>query len=132
MATRKKTAAPAAAPAADLIAESAPDAAPEAAPVAARVRAPSLKIKDLLARVGTASGAKKKDLKPIVEATLRELGEALSRGEELNLPGFGRSRVAKSAQKDGASHLTLKLKRGAHKKREHDDNEPLAEDGEDS
>lgn len=103
-----------------------------AAPAEAKVKAPSLKMKDLIARVATATGAKKKGLKEIVEATLTEVGEAMSRGEDLNLPGLGRTRVARSAEKDGASMLTLKVKRGAHKKHAETAKEPLADDGEDS
>lgn len=112
MATRK-TASPAAkadAPAGD--------AAPETAAKPARIKAPSLKIKTLIDRVSETSGAKKKDVKEIVEATLQALGDALSKGEDLNLPGFGRTRVAKTAERDGASHMTLKVKRGPHRKKE--------------
>lgn len=98
----------------------------------AKVKAPSLKIKELVTRVTAATGGKKKGVKEIVEATLRELGEALSRGEEPNLPGFGRTRIARSAEKDGASMMTLKVKRGAHRKHSEAGKDPLAEDGEDS
>ncbi len=97
-----------------------------------KVKAPSLKIKELVTRVTAATGGKKKGVKEIVEATLRELGEALSRGEEPNLPGFGRTRIARSAEKDGASMMTLKVKRGAHRKHSEAGKDPLAEDGEDS
>lgn len=120
MATKKKPAEPAVAP---------DETAPEA--TEGKVKGPSLKIRDLVQKVADATGGKKKDVKEIVEATLNELGEALSRGEELNLPGLGRTRVAKSAEKDGAALLTLKLKRGPHKKRDKAEKEPLADDGED-
>ncbi|MGA0539060.1 HU family DNA-binding protein [Neotabrizicola sp. VNH66] len=120
MATKKKAAEPAAA--AEVPADTSDT----------KAKAPSLKIRDLVQKVADATGGKKKGVKEIVEAALTELGEALSRGEELNLPGLGRTRVAKSAEKDGAALLTLKLKRGPHKKREKDGKEALADDGEDS
>ena len=43
--------------------------------------------------------------------------------------GLGRTRIAKTAEKDGASTLTLKVRRGAHKKKEA--KEPLAEEEDD-
>jgi nucleoid DNA-binding protein len=135
MATRKKTAPPAKA-AAPVVAAPAEEVAPaspdEPDAPAVRTRGPSLRIKGLVDRVVEATGGKKKAVKEVVEATLTALGDALSRGEELNLPGFGKTRIARSTEKDGASHMTLKVRRGPHKKRDPDDNDPLAEDGEDS
>lgn len=97
---------------------------------AMRVKGPTMKIKELVERVTAATGAKKKDVKEIVEATLSALGDGLEKGEELNLPGLGRARVARSAEKDGTSLMTLKVRRGAHKKK--DAKEPLADDEDDS
>lgn len=97
---------------------------------AMRVKGPTMKIKDLVERVTAATGGKKKEVKEIVEATLAALGDGLEKGEELNLPGLGRARVARAAEKDGASMMTLKVRRGAHKKK--DAKEPLAEDEDDS
>ena len=94
-----------------------------------RVKGPTLKLKELVDRVAETSGAKKKDVKAIVEATLTALGDGLDKGEELNLPGLGRARVARSAEKDGASMLTLKVRRGTHQKK--DAKEPLADDEDD-
>lgn len=112
MATRKATAAKAK-PETDVQAEAAPEDT-----ATAKVKAPSLRIKGLVDRVVEATGGKKKGVKEIVEATLNALGEALSKGEDLNLPGLGRTRIARSAEKDGASHMTLKVRRGPHKKKE--------------
>ena len=139
MATKKTTAdrakAPKASPAAqpDLPEADAvpPEPTPEPVVPAARLRGPSLRIKGLVDRVAATTGGKRKEVKQTVEATLTALGDALAGGEELNLPGFGRIRVARSAQRDGASHMTLKVKRGPHKKRDNDETEPLADDGED-
>ena len=129
MATTKKTtrSAPVAKPAAAAPAAPAADPAPAAAP-AARVRGPVLKIKDLVARVAEATGGKKKGVKEMVEATLAVLGDSLAKGEDLNLPGLGRTRVARSTEKDGAALMTLKVRRGPHRKKE--EKEPLAEEEE--
>jgi DNA-binding protein HU-alpha len=123
MATRKSTAAKAR-PEPDVPA----DATPEPA-AAAKVKAPSLRIKTLVDRVVETTGGKKKGVKEIVEATLNALGEALSKGEDLNLPGLGRTRIARSTEKDGAAHMTLKVRRGPHKKKEA--KEPLADEEDD-
>jgi DNA-binding protein HU-alpha len=123
MATRKSTAAKAK-PEPDVPA----DATPEPA-AAAKVKAPSLRIKTLVDRVVETTGGKKKGVKDIVEATLNALGEALSKGEDLNLPGLGRTRIARSTEKDGAAHMTLKVRRGPHKKKEA--KEPLADEEDD-
>lgn len=96
----------------------------------AQAKAPSLKMRDFVDRVVDATGGKKKDVKEIVEATLKVLGGALAAGEDLNLPGLGRARVARKIEKDGASMMTLKVKHGAHHKKHAD--EPLAEESEDS
>lgn len=103
--------------------------APEPSGSAARVKPPSLRIKTLVDRVVESTGGKKKGVKELVEATLTALGEALSKGEDLNLPGFGRTRVARSTEKDGAAHMTLKVRRGPHKKKEA--KEPLADEDDD-
>ncbi len=105
------------------------DAGEASGEAALRVKPVQIKIKDLVLRVTEATGGKKKGVKEIVEATLSALGDALSKGEDLNLPGLGRTRIAKTAEKDGASTLTLKVRRGAHKKKEA--KEPLAEEEDD-
>lgn len=115
-----------------------PGPSPDAADVPATARAgssgrprgDSLKLKQLVDRVAEATGGKKKGLREVVEAVLHQLGEALARGDELNLPGLGRGRVARAAEKNGAAHLTLKLKRAPHKKRDTAAKEPLADDAE--
>ncbi len=126
--TRKRPPAKAAAAAPAVPATEPAPAAPAAPPVT-RVKGPTLKIKDLVTRVSDVTGGKRKDVKEIVEAALAALGDALAKGEDLNLPGFGRTRIARTAEKDGGSLMTLKVRRGAHKKKEA--KEPLAEDEDD-
>ena len=58
-------------------------------------------------------GGKPKDVREIVLATLVELGAALDRGDGLNLPDFGKGRVARrNEEADGSSSFVIKLKRG--------------------
>lgn len=95
----------------------------------AAAKSQGMKLRDLVARVVDATGAKKKNARSIVEATLDELGAALARGDDLNLPGVGRIRVARSSDRDGRAIMTLKL-RGAGKPRSKEPKEALAEHGE--
>lgn len=95
-------------------AAAAPVAAPVAAPaVEAVVAAPvrTLRRKDLVERVAASSGAKKKAVREIVEATLKVLGEALAAGETLALPHFGKARVNKHRDLSSGEMLTVKLRR---------------------
>lgn len=70
-----------------------------------------MKKKELFDRVVAASGAKKKDVKPIVEATLKVLGDALSNGEELILPPFGKMKINRQREDNNGEMLILKLRR---------------------
>ncbi|PKP71099.1 MAG: hypothetical protein CVT82_03850 [Alphaproteobacteria bacterium HGW-Alphaproteobacteria-4] len=74
--------------------------------------APALRRKDFLQRVIAASGVKKKDAQTVVEATLKVLGEALSKGESLALPPFGKARVSRQVDTNGGEMLVIKLRRG--------------------
>ncbi len=57
------------------------------------------------------SGVKRRDAKPAIEAALMELGEALMRGDELNLPPLGKVKVIKSKDlSEGAQVLTVKIR----------------------
>lgn len=82
--------------------------APEPVAVAPTV---TLGRKDLLEQVRVASGARKKDVKTIVEATLSLMGEALARGEVLHLPPFGVARVTRGLDGGAGKSLVVKLRR---------------------
>lgn len=71
----------------------------------------ALKKKDLIDSVVGITGGKKKAVRDVVEATLKVLGDALSKGAMLNLPPFGKAKV--SRQQDGTSGkpMTVKLRR---------------------
>jgi hypothetical protein len=73
-----------------------------------------LRLKDLVDRVVAATGGKKAGVKEIVEATLVQMGEALQKGDTLNLPAFGKMRVARQGAEGGGA-MTLKLRQGGGK-----------------
>ncbi len=97
----------------------------------ARVKSSGIKLKELLVRVAEQSDAPKKTQREVSEAVLAVLGAALAAGEELNLPGLGRLKVVKSADKTGGAVLTVKVKNAGQKK-EAGGKEALADAGEDS
>ncbi len=106
--------------------------APEAGAEAKAEHGPQLKKKELVDRVTEATGGKKKLVKEIVEATLAALGEALQKGEALNLPPFGRAKVARSKGEGKDSSMTVKLRGAGEKIVPKPKKETLAEVGEDS
>ena len=69
----------------------------------------------------TAEGApvvaalKKKDVKDVVETTLQVLGEALAKGEELNLPPLGKAKVNRQKGVTGGDMYIIRLRRFAGK-----------------
>ena len=71
----------------------------------------AMKKKDLFAKVAEASGVKRSDVKKVVEATLKELGDALQREEELNLPPLGKMSVNRVREASGAHIIVAKLRR---------------------
>jgi DNA-binding protein HU-alpha len=127
-------AAPAADQAADQAAVLTPNAiiSPDAAPVPSAssviepklvtsttpvVSAPEMKKRDLLEKVVKRSGIKKKDAKPVVEAMLAVMGEALAEGRELNLPPFGKLKTNRVKETGNARILNCKLRQGgSHEK----------------
>ena len=67
--------------------------------------------KTLVEAVVTASGLKRNVVKPVIEAVLGELGNALARGEALNLPPLGKISVNRSKEVANADVMILKLRR---------------------
>lgn len=65
-----------------------------------------IKTKDLIDTVAAATGAKKPEVKKIVEATLLAIGRALATGNDMVVPPLGKLRVVK----DNGVALTLKLR----------------------
>ena len=92
----------------------------------------SLRLKALVDGVAETSGVKKKDVKTVVEAALAQIGAALARGANVNLPGLGHLRVARKGTAESPS-MTLKLRqgeggKGKGKASDTADKEALAED----
>lgn len=84
------------------------DAAGDATGAPAR---PTLRRKELVDRVVAATGAKKKAVRDIVEATLKVLGEALAADESLALPPFGKARVNRHRDLATGEVMTVRLRR---------------------
>lgn len=80
-------------------------ASPE--PETARV----LQKRQLLAQVARRTGLRNSDVKPVVEATLSELGEAIAAGMTLALPPLGRARISRRSDNAGGEVITLRLRR---------------------
>jgi DNA-binding protein HU-alpha len=89
---------------------------------------PELKKKDLIERVITRSGLKRREVKPAVEAVLEELAAAIQAGEELNLPPLGKLKVTRAKELSNARVFHCRL-RQAHITAP-DGSDPLAEDDE--
>lgn len=91
------------------VAVAAPQGGPEIKVMSA---ANSLKLKALVDQVADLTKAKPKLVKDVVEATLAAMGRALSEGQELNLPPFGKARVSRQKEVGTGEMLIVKLKRG--------------------
>jgi nucleoid DNA-binding protein len=88
------------------------DKAPAEAVTLVKVKANTVKIKDVLDQVAALQGGKKKGMKEVIEATLTVLGAAFARGDAVNLPGFGRARVAQAEDMAAGKPMTIKMKSG--------------------
>jgi len=89
-----------------------------AAPAPAVVTSPqpvvavsALKKAELVDRVVLRSGVKKKYAKPVVEAALAVLGEALTNGEEYNLKPFGKMKINNQKEVSNALVYNVRIRR---------------------
>lgn len=103
-------------------------AAPKAPPVpiTGPVDGGTMKLKPFMERVVARTGAGRVVAKPLVDAVLLELGEALRRGETVALPGLGKIKVKapkEGAKAPGVLMRLLPMSEGGAKK---DDAAPLA------
>ena len=89
--------------------------------------------RNLLDKVSDVTGGKRKEVRDIIDATLAELGAALSRGDHVSLPELGRMRVSRRAGNaaEGES-LVIKLRRPGTDQKKKDGKETLAEGGDNS
>ncbi|MEO0939702.1 MAG: HU family DNA-binding protein [Pseudomonadota bacterium] len=91
------------------------EAAPAPAPVVIEaaqpvVSGPALRKKELIDAVVARSGIKKKDAKPVVEAMLDVLGEALGEGRELNLQPMGNIKVKRAKELSNAKVMVTRVR----------------------
>lgn len=76
----------------------------------AAMSSPEMKKQELLQKVVTRSQIKKKDAKPVVEAMLAVLGEALADGRELNLQPFGKVKLNRTKEMANARVIIAKIR----------------------
>ncbi|MGP3696472.1 HU family DNA-binding protein [Rhodobacter sp. NSM] len=74
--------------------------------------APVLRRKDMVDMIVSATGAKRKDVRQIVELTLGTIGDALARGDSLILPPLGHLSVHRRGPAEGPARMLLRLRRG--------------------
>lgn len=92
-------------------ASSAVEPAATAAPATSADPVKVLGKRELIDRVVTASGIKKRAAKPVIEAVLMELGEAFSRGDTLNLQPFGKGITKNRKDLENAEVIEVRLRR---------------------
>lgn len=71
---------------------------------------PELKKQELLDKVVTRTDVKKKLAKPVVEAVLEILGEALAEGRELNLQPLGKVKINRIKEMANARVIVAKIR----------------------
>jgi DNA-binding protein HU-alpha len=92
---------------------------PAPKPVAAAQGAPEpaqpgdLKRQELLAQVVARTEVKKKFAKPVLEAALAVIGEALAEGRDLNLAPLGKVRISRSRQLANGRVLVARIRQTA-------------------
>lgn len=69
---------------------------------------------ELIERVMAETGMKKKDVKPVVEAMLTVLGQALSNNEELAIPPLGKVRVNRMKDLANSKIINIKVRHPMH------------------
>ena len=68
--------------------------------------------REFLSRVTAASGLPRVQVRAAVDAALAELGRAISAGESLALPPFGKARISKQkSTKTGGEVIVIRLRR---------------------
>lgn len=112
--SKTKVKAPVAPAVSEIDTASAPKAA-SAAPSVVETLSPvvvsnELRKKELFELVVERSGMKKKDVKPVVEAMLAVLGDALCEQREMNLPPLGKLKVQRGKELSDGRALVLKLR----------------------
>lgn len=102
---------------------------PEADTAEAAAALPGLRNRELVEQAMARTGVKKKAAKPLIDAVLAIMGEAVADGRELNLKPFGRMRVSRSQGRGNNTVFVCKLRQGGGAGRAAQENAP---DGENS
>lgn len=96
------------------ISKSSPAVAPTVVPQAkAVVLGPVMRKKELIDRVVERSGIKKKDAKPVVEAMLGVLGEALAEKRELALQPLGKIKIKRERELPNGRMLVTRIRQSS-------------------
>lgn len=74
------------------------------------VSKPELRKQEMIDLVVARSGLKKKDAKPVVEAALAVLGEALAEGRELNLRPMGKLKISRREEKANGTVIICRVR----------------------
>lgn len=74
---------------------------------------PDLKRQELLAQVVARSDVKKKFAKPVLEAALALIGEALAEGRELNLAPMGKVKINRTRQMANGRVMVARIRQNA-------------------
>lgn len=80
-------------------------------PSAAQAPIITVRRKEFVERVALSSGLKPNQIKSVMDAIFRELGDALSKEEVLNIPPLGKIRVNRRKEIENAEILICKLRR---------------------
>ncbi len=97
------------------------------------VQGREVKKKELIDMVVSRSGIKKKDAKPVVEAMMAVLGDALAEGRMLNLQPLGKIKVNRTKEMSGSRVLRCQIRQNHSGPQGGDDdddkavNDPLAD-----
>ncbi|MFN3524931.1 MAG: DNA-binding protein [Paracoccus sp. (in: a-proteobacteria)] len=67
--------------------------------------------RDFIDSVLAETGARRAEARPIIEATLAQLGRVLSSGQTLAVPPLGRARISTERDARGGEVITLRLRR---------------------
>ncbi|SLN61433.1 Bacterial DNA-binding protein [Roseovarius litorisediminis] len=78
--------------------------------ITAVVSSPELKKRELIDRVVERSDIKTKFAKPVIEAALAVLGEALAEGRELNLQPMGKLKYNRTKETENARIIVAKIR----------------------
>jgi len=79
------------------------------------VGAPDLKKQELFKKVADRTGAKKNQVKPIVEAAMAIMGESLEQGRDMNLPPLGKVKQNRVKDNPNARVIIAKIRQPKHR-----------------